>query len=191
MRSLILRMQVTLDGFIEGPAADMSWLQTNDPEQWDELFAMLEHTDLFLLGSGMFKDYRDYWKMSLTNPKATENEKRYAEFAEKAQHIVFSKTMKDTGWSNTVVFDGDVIAEVARLKKLPGKDIQIVGGAKLAATLIESGLVDEYILELNPVVVAGGKSFFNVLTQKKNLELKRCERLKSNVVMLHYVDNKS
>ena len=186
MRKLILSMQVSLDGFIEGENGDMSWLQKENEEQWKDIFDMLETVDLFLLGRVMYPDYRDYWKSTLTNEKASPNHKAYARLAEKTAHIVFSQTLKEAGWENTRIISGPVAEEVKKIKQQPGKDIQIVGGAKLAATLIDAGLVDEYRIVVNPVIISKGKSFFCQLTNRSKLQFQLAKVLKSGVVILKY-----
>jgi dihydrofolate reductase len=186
MRKLILSMQVSLDGYIEGGNGDMSWLQRDDPEQWKDLFEMLESVDLFLLGRVMYPDYRDYWILAPMNEKASSNEKKYAQMAEKTDHIVFSNTLKESGWDNTRIISSPVAEEVKKIKQVKGRDIQIIGGAKLAATLLNAGLVDEYRLTVNPVILAKGKSFFNQSTLHSRLELLQAKTLKSGVVILKY-----
>jgi dihydrofolate reductase len=186
MRKLILSMQVSLDGFIEGPNGDMSWLHKDDKEQWQDLFEMLQSVDLFLLGRVMFPDYRNYWKQALTNPQASPNEVAYAQLAEKTKHIVFSATMDEPAWENTQIINGDVAEEIAKLKKQPGKDIQVVGGARLAATVIEAGLVDKYRLIINPVIIGSGKSFFRDQRSKHLLELTGTKLLASGVMIARY-----
>jgi dihydrofolate reductase len=186
MRKLILSMQVSLDGFIEGPNGDMSWLIKDDEELWLDLFEMLGSVDLLLLGRVMFPEYRNYWKQVLTKPGSPSNEVAYAQLAEKTNHIVFSNTMKDPEWTNTKIINGRVSEEVAKLKNQTGKDIQVVGGAKLAATVIEAGLVDEYRLRINPVIVGSGKSFFKDQNTKRFLELISTKKLKSGIVIARY-----
>jgi dihydrofolate reductase len=186
MRKLILKMQVSLDGFIEGAQGDMSWLNTDDPDQWDDLFDMLENVDLLLLGRVMFPEYRDYWKNALTDPKASANEVRYAQYAAKTPHIVFSSRMQNPDWSNSTVVRGHVVGEIKKLKLLPGKDIQVVGGAGLAATVIEGGLVDEYRLIVNPTILGGGKSFFQQQHGRRNLELISVKTLDSGRLILRF-----
>lgn len=179
-------MQVSLDGFIEGPNGDTSWMIKEDDEQWQDLFEMLESVDLFLLGRAMFPDYRKYWKEALTKPGFSANEIKYARLAEKSNHLVFSNTMKDPEWKNTKVVSGDVCEEIAKIKKQPGKDIQVVGGAKLAAKVIEAGLVDEYRLNIIPAIVGSGKSFFKDQNTKRSIELISTKKLKSGVVIARY-----
>ena len=136
-------MQVSLDGFIEGENHDISWMKRDDDEQWADLFEMLESVDLFLLDRVMFPEYRGYWKNTLCNAAAKKNELAYAKMAERTPHIVFSQTMKEAGWLNTRVISGSVAEEVLKLKNKPGRDIQVVGGAMLAATLVDANLIDE------------------------------------------------
>jgi len=179
-------MQISLDGFVEGPGGDMSWLLKDDDEQWQDLFEMLQTVDLFLLGGGMFPDYRAFWKQALTNPQSTPNQLAYAKLADKTKHIVFSHTMKDAGWANTQLVGGSVSEEIAKIKALSGKDIQVVGGAKLATTVMDAGLVDEYRLRINPTILGGGKSIFRDQHWRYALELMGTKTLKSGVVIARY-----
>lgn len=186
MRKLILSMQVSLDGFIEGSDGDMSWMAKDDEEQWTDLFEMLQSVDLFLLGRVMWPEYRNYWKKALTSSTASGNEVAYAKLAEKTRHIVFSQTLNDAQWENTTIIKEPVVEEVTKIKNSPGKDIQVVGGAKLAATIIEAGLVDEYRLIINPVIIGKGKSFFRDQHSKQSLQLISTKKLLSGVIIARY-----
>jgi dihydrofolate reductase len=190
MRKLILSMQVSLDGFIEGKNGDMSWMDTDDKEQWADLFSMLQSVDLFLMGRVMWPAYRDYWKQALTSATETPNKVAYAKLAEKTKHIIFSQTLKDAGWENAAINNKPVVEEVKKIKQGNGKDIQIVGGAKLAATIIEAGLVDEYRLIINPVIVGEGKSFFRDQHSKQLLQLISTKNLSSGVIIAKYLVKK-
>jgi len=180
-------MQVTLDGYVEGPDADMSWMEKDNAEDWDELFTMLANVDLFLLGRVMWPDYRNYWTKALTDESFSENEKKYARLAEKTKHIIFSNTINDTGWDNASVMKGDVVKAITDIKQQPGNDIQVVGGAKLAATVIQAGLVDEYRFIINPAIIGKGKSFFMQQDSKRMLTLKQTKILKSGVIVSDYI----
>jgi len=177
---------MSLDGFIAGPNGDTSWMQTDDEEQWLDTFEMLRSVDLILVGGVTFREYRDYWKQALTNPKASPNEVAYARLAEKTKHILFSSSVTDPQWQNTQIIKGKVVDEVAKLKAQPGKDIYIVGGAKLAATLIDADLVDEYRLTINPAIIGNGKSFFRDQHTKHLLEPVQTKVLKTGVIIAQY-----
>ncbi|HZE84903.1 MAG TPA: dihydrofolate reductase family protein [Puia sp.] len=186
MRKLILAMQVSLDGFVEGPGGDMSWFVHDDPEHWADLFGMLQSVDLFLLGRGMWTDYRNYWKQALISSTASPDEVAYAKLAEKTKHIVFSHTLADPGWENTSISNGPVAEEVRKIKQAPGKDIQVVGGARLAATILEAGLVDEYRLSIHPAILGEGKSFFRDQHTKQSLQFVSAKTLPSGGVIARY-----
>jgi dihydrofolate reductase len=188
MRKLILSMQVSLDGYAEGPNGDMSWMQPDDDETWENLFAELaDNVDLCLLGAGMWAEYRNYWKKALAVPvDFSRPEVAYAKFAEKTPHIIFSKKMTDAGWENATINNSDVAAEVKKLKEQTGKGIYIVGGPAFATTLLDSGLVDEYRIHINPAIVGGGKSFFHQVKKRHKLELVKVNQLNSQVVILTY-----
>lgn len=179
-------MQVSLDGFIEGPDGDMSWVAKNDEDLWEDLFDMLREVDLLLLGRKMFPDYRDYWKACLNNPDASAYERKYATYAKENHHIIFSNTLKKAEWDNTTIMAGNVIEHVKQIKNEAGRSIQIVGGARMAATLIDAGLVDHYRLVINPCIVNSGKSFFQQLTSGQSLQLLRSKTVKSGHVILDY-----
>lgn len=186
MRKLIVAMQISLDGFVVGENNDMHWIATDTPEIWDDLFEMLEDVDLFLLGRGMYAGYRDYWKKALGVTGFSENEVKYARLAATAPHIVFSSTLKDPQWENTRIMNGNVVDEVRKIKEQPGKGIYVVGGARFAGTLIEAGLVDEYRLTVNPIIVGKGKSLFQNVTRQRELELLEIKQMPGGVVVLRY-----
>ena len=122
----------------------------------------------------------------MTSSAASPNEVAYAKLAGKTKHFVFSQTMQDPGWENATVIKGPVAEEVKKIKQSKGKDIQIVGGAKLAATIMEAGLVDEYRLTINPVIVGEGKSFFRDQHSKQFLQLISTKKLPSGVIIARH-----
>ena len=163
-RKVILSMQMTLDGFVEGPDGKLDWITGGD-EVWNEMFNDLRSVDTFLLGRKMYPGYSDYWRSVLANPSADKNELEFARIAEKTPHIVFSKTLSKTDWENTRIAK-DVVKEIAHLKQQPGKDMMLWGGAAMASAFINPGLVDEYRITLAPIVLGGGKSLFSNLKQR-------------------------
>jgi len=177
-------MQITLDGFVAGPNDEADWLMSDDDE-WTDHLNDINSADTFLLGRKMYPLYSQYWQSVLRNPDSKPNELIFAKLADKTQHIVFTKGDFKPNWKNTRVAH-DLPAEVSRLKKENGKNIIAWGGANFAASLIELGLVDEYRFELNPTILAKGKSLFNNLEQRKKLTLIDSKSLNSGLVVLKY-----
>lgn len=102
------------------------------------------------------------------------------------EKFVFSRTLRSADWNNTALVSGDAVAEVERLKQLDGGTIFIFGSANFAATLTAKGLVDEYRLGINPVLLGKGVPLFQNIPERTSLELTHVRPLKSGVVILHY-----
>jgi len=187
MRKIILAMQISLDGFVEGENGDVSFLNTDDHSLWEGVFKMIGNVDTCIMGRVMFPVYRDYWTGCLKpGTTATADEVKYATWADKTQHIVFSKTLKDPQWQNTKVVSGPVVDEVKKLKNSPGGDIYVVGGAMLARTILDAGLVDEYRFTIAPALIGKGKSLFDPLTRIHKLKPVKTEQLKSGSIVLNF-----
>jgi len=199
MRKLTLSMQMSLDGYIEGPAAEMDWF-VDDDETWKDMFEFLKSIDTILLGAGMYAEYADYWRRALSDPKARPDEVKYSKLAGKIEHIVFSNSLTKIDpkapddyngeWrKNTRIVKGDVKTEVLKLKQSSGKDLVLWGGASMASSFIEMGLIDEYRLSVNQIILGGGKSLFQKGT-KHALKLIGSKTYKSGVVLLRYKPSK-
>ena len=189
MRKVILSMQMSLDGFIEGPNGAMDWLAQDDDDGWENIFHELTSVDAFLLGGGMYPEYAKYWAAALTNPSSPKNENKYARIAEKTQHIVISSTLSKVdpvGQGKTRIVKENFAEEIRQMKEGPGKNMLIWGGAMMASTFVNLRLVDEYRLVVNPIVLGGGKALFNNLKQKYTLKLLETKPLKSGAVILRY-----
>lgn len=185
MRKLILSMDMSLDGYVSGPNGDSSWQDVNNEGNWADLFKTMNEVDLFVLGAGMWPEYSTYWKNVLTAPNQPKNELDYARQAERTKHIVFSATITDPQWENTTVNSGELATEIEKLKAETGGDIMSFGGASFARSLIDAGLVDEYRLVVNPVILAGGKSIFNGLQNRHNMELIETKQFGQAVKLLY------
>ena len=181
-RSLIYSMAVSLDGFIAGPDGGFDWAAPDEElhrfhnEQTRELGA-------HLLGRRLY-EVMTYWETAHENPEAHEIELEFAGIWQALPKIVFSSTLQEVQGESRLATDG-LAEEVARLKEEPGKDLA-VGGAGLAASAIRLGLVDEYRLFINPVVVGGGTPFFPDLEEPANLELVETRTFGSRVVYVRY-----
>ena len=125
-----------------------------------------------------------YWETADQEPSASETELEFARIWKDLPKIVFSRTLEEVE-GNDRLATGDVAEEVARLKGQPGKDLA-VGGAGLASTCIELGLVDEYQLFVYPVILGGGTPFFPPLDERVDLELVETRTFGSRVVYARY-----
>jgi dihydrofolate reductase len=193
MRKIIAALQVSVEGYIEGPNGEFDWAMAEDEETWRDVFEMLEGVDTFILGGVMYPAYEQYWLAVFANPDgplpltgaaATENEIKYARLADKTPHIVLSTTLDKVEWKTTrIVRD---VEEIKRIKQQPGKNIHAIGGATLVSSLMNSGLIDELQLLVNPIILGGGKALLKDVHERHALKLERVKQLKSGKVSLTY-----
>jgi dihydrofolate reductase len=191
MRKIIAALQVSVDGFIEGPNGELDWAMAEDEETWRDVFEMLAHVDTFILGRVMCPAYEQTWLAVLANPAgilpfsgkaATKNEIAYARLADKTPHVVVSRTLDMVAWKTTrIVRD---VEEIRKMKQQPGKDMHVVGGATLVGSLMNAGLIDELGLMVNPLVLGGGKALFKDVNERHALRFVRAKPLKSGKVAL-------
>lgn len=183
MRKVIYAMLVSIDGFIETANGDLSW-SFPDAELHRHLNELESTIDTCFYGRRLYETMAAYWPTADENPSAPDFEIEYARIWKEQKKIVVSNSLTQVGW-NSLLFRGDVAEEVNRLKAQPGKDIS-VGGANLASTFIQLGLIDEYRLYVHPVILGGGKPMFPQSQDKVGLELAETQTFGSGVVLLRF-----
>lgn len=181
MRKVIMWDMVAVDGFFEGPGRDIGWFVFEE-ELERYILETQEQAGTLIFGRVTYEMMASYW------PSATG---RIADFMNRIEKVVFSTTMTDPGWSNAKLVKGGVAEAVSALKARPGGDIFLFGSADFAATLIEQGLVDEYRLGINPVILGSGTRLFKGGEFRLGLKLLDARRLKSGVVILHYAPERN
>jgi dihydrofolate reductase len=167
MRQLILQMQCSIDGFVAGPDGDLSWIFPDFDhayQQW--AVTQLWQAGAHLMGRKTYGDMAAYW------PTSSEP---YAAPMNQIPKLVFSKTMKQAPWKETQILSGELGAELARLKELPGEDLLAHGGAEFAQSLVKTDLIDEYRLIVHPVALGRGLRLFPELGAP--LRLQRVEAI--------------
>jgi dihydrofolate reductase len=183
MRKVTYGMSVSLDGFIEAPDGDLSWYFPVEElhQHYNDREAMI---DTYLYGRRLYENMAAFWPTADGNPTAPQVEIEYARIWKSKPKIVFSKTLDHVGWNSRLV-KGNIAEEVKQLKEQPGKEMS-VGGAGLASSFMQLGLIDEYWLYVQPVILGGGKPMFGRLDEEINLQLVETRRFGSGVVLLRY-----
>ncbi|HEY4106374.1 MAG TPA: dihydrofolate reductase family protein [Polyangiaceae bacterium] len=194
MRKLILRMSVTLDGFMAGPAGEMRWLFPAQPDpvakQW--IADMMWQAGAHLMGSRTYADMAAYWPKSDDVIAAPMNAVPKVVFS-RSQHVNAATTQAlvdassaepvpvdvAKSWAEPRVASGDLAQEIARLKAEPGKDLVAHGGVAFARSLVSSGLIDEYVLVVAPVALGRGQGLFSELAEPLALDLVSSTRFPS------------
>ncbi|HEY4427630.1 MAG TPA: dihydrofolate reductase family protein [Solirubrobacteraceae bacterium] len=184
----IAAMQVTLDGYILGPAGEADWV-----DSWADGLDLLPAVDAFVLGGGMFPDYEKFWAAILDNSAEVSEwlgrdpyprEQSYARVAAETPHLVLSTTLSHVTWPTArIVTD---VNELRSLKRPGGDAVYVVGGPRLVTSLINAGLLDELRLIVHPIAVGSGTPLFGGVGQRQALELLRTEPGPSGRVNLTY-----
>jgi dihydrofolate reductase len=164
MRKVLAVMFTTLDGVAEVPLYDAEpGADTDEPDpMW---VPRMESIDTLILGRRTYEKWVGYWPAKKDDPTASEFQKAFSSFCDRAEKLVVSKTLKKADWTNSRIVSGDLEGEVARLKALPGKDIAIGGGPRVLQSFLERGLVDELVLAMSPSLVGEGKPLFRVISK--------------------------
>jgi dihydrofolate reductase len=181
MRRIIFFMLISLDGYFEGPGKDIYW--HNVDEEFNEFaIEQLGTVDTLLFGRVTYEMMAGYWPTLA----AKTDDPIVAEKMNSTPKLVFSKTLEKAGWQNTRLIKDNFVEEMQKLKKQSGKDMIILGSSDLAVTLIEHGLIDEYRIMINPLVLGDGKSLFKGIKEKLDLKIIKTRIFKNGNVLLCY-----
>lgn len=176
---------MTLDGYIGGPNGEMDWLTT----AWTEdiiqyVGSIVEPVDTIVLGRKLAEGFIPYWASVAANPEHPEVAAGQ-KFTDTPK-VVFTQTLHQSDWSNTVLATGDLVDEITKLKAQDGQDIYACGGATFVSALIKNGLIDEFHLFVNPIAIGNGLPIFNELDSKQDLTLIKSIAFDCGIVVLQY-----
>ena len=182
MRKIIVFNQVTLDGYFVDSKGDMSWAHKQDAE-WNAFVADNAKGEATLLfGRITYELMASFWP----TPAAIQTMPVVAEGMNSLPKVVFSRTLDKASWNNTRLVKGDLAGEIRRMKNEPESDIVIMGSGTIVSQLAQEGLIDEYQIALNPIVLGNGRTMFEGLKEKLNLKLTRTRAFENGNVFLCY-----
>ncbi len=181
MARIVYSMMVSLDGYIAGPDGNIG-LPVPEADLHQHFNDMMEQTSMELCGRRMYEVMR-FWDSPERDASDSKVEREFARAWQKTPKIVFSTTLREVG-PNARLVNSDAENEVASLK-LKTEGYISVAGANLAAHLARANLIDEYRLYMHPVVLGGGKPYFE---PGLSLALKplATESLPQGVTLLRY-----
>jgi len=185
MRKLFLHIMVSLDGFIEDRDHQMDWHFAD--EEWDAYVNdMLRSIDGMVFGRVAHELLAQYWPGAADDPGATPLLIASARLMQSLPKYVISAGGYETDWENSIVFAGEIEARIKALKRQPGKDIALFAGANVFRSLDALGLVDEYRLVLNPILLGGGTRLFGASDRRAELRLAGIRQFRSGAAVLTY-----
>jgi dihydrofolate reductase len=181
MRKVFAFDLVTLDGYFEGPNRDISWHNV-DAEFNDYAIELLNSVDLLLFGRVTYELMARYWP----TPEVMKNDPIVAERMNNLWKVVFSRTLEKVEWHNTRLVKENIEEELQKMKKQSGKDMALLGSGNIVSGLAQRGLIDEYRIMVNPVVLGDGRPLFKGIRERLKLKLTKTETFRNGNVLLYY-----
>jgi dihydrofolate reductase len=182
MRKLSVFNSVSLDGYFTDDHGDLSWTHKADPEWTEFVSGNAQGGGALMLGRKTYEMMASFWP----TPQAIEFNRAVAEGMNRMEKIVFSRTLQKASWQNTKVLNGDLAAEVAKLKQASGPDMVILGSGSIVAQLTQARLIDTYQVVLNPVVLGRGRTMFDGVRERGSLKLEKSRQFSNGNVVLWY-----
>ncbi len=184
MRKVIFSIPMTIDGFIEGPNRELDWVIADD-DLHNYYANLLLNAGVILYGRVTYELMASYWPTAANDTSIPKAMTQFANALNPLPKIVFSNTLQHVGW-NTTVQKSVIPEEIKKMKSLPGGDIMLGGGATLAQTFLQNGLVDEIQLMIQPVVIGDGKALFGGIGAGMKLNYMWSRTFPSGAVALCY-----
>jgi dihydrofolate reductase len=180
---VVFNMSASVDGRVASPDGSLEWVTVDD--EIHQLFNDDARTmSAFLLGRRMYELLQAFWPTADEDPAARPVIAEFARIWREKPKFVFSRTLGEVDPSARLIHD--VTRDtVERVKEEAGGDVS-VGGPTLAASLMRLGLLDAFLIYLNPVVVGGGPAYFPPVAAAVNLKLTDARVVSSGVVRLLY-----
>ena len=172
---------VSVNGYFAGPGGDISW--AHDSEENDFAAESLQADGILLFGRVTYELMVKYWP----TPQAMKDAPAVAEGMNKAEKIVFSRTLKKVDWQNTRVIGGNIVEETRKLKETSGKDMTILGSGSIVTQFADQDLIDEYQLMVHPVALGDGIPFLKGIKQTIKMKTTTTRPFKSGLVLHCYV----
>ena len=215
MRKLILKMSVSIDGFVSGLNGEIDWIfKSFDKDAIAWTVETLWQAGVHIMGSRTYQDMAAYWPSSTEPFAAPMNEIPKVVFSRKGfikapdekltttafkdasrfnnrDSFIFSgaKSTLEASWANPKVLGGNLVADITQLKEEPGKDILAHGGAGFVQSLAKFNLIDEYRLMIHPVVLGTGLPLFSAVTKPFDLKLNSSVTFSSGIIANIYQIN--
>ena len=183
MRKLNVFNQVSLDGYFVNNTGDMSWAHKQDAE-WNEFTSSnAGGGGELLFGRVTYDMMKSFWP----TPQALQAMPEVAKQMNALPKVVFSTTLSEAGWNNTKIVKSNITDEVRKMKNESGPDMVIMGSGTIVAQFAKEGLIDQYQIVVNPIVLGSGRTMFDGLEDSLDLRLTSTRSFKNGNVVLQYV----
>ena len=185
MRNLIFFMHTSLDGYVAGLNGEMNWIKF-DAALFDFVATMTDKADTALYGRVTYEMMQGYWPKAGEKPNATKHDIEHSTWYNNVSKVVLSTTMQETGLHNTKIIADHLSDNINKIKQQDGKNILIFGSPRASQSLLNEGLIDEFWLFINPIILGQGMPLFKTVTGTTLLTLVESKTFACGVIALHF-----
>jgi dihydrofolate reductase len=179
VRKMFSFMMASADGYHADPGEALDWHNV-DQEFSQFALAQLREAGTLVFGRVTYEGMAAFWP----TPAGEKSDPDVAKAMNTTPKIVISRTLAQATWAGTQVITHPE-EELAKLKQQPGKDIVIPGSSTLTASLLQTSLLDELRIMVNPVILGQGRSLF-AGADRTTLKLLKTQQFTSGNVLLYY-----
>ena len=183
MRKVLVSNLVSLDGYLAAADGDLSWFGVG-PDFFAYVHKMMPTLGMLLFGRVTYEMMVSYW----TKPEVVRDDPLVAPLMNELPKLVASRTLKQAGWGqwDNATVSADPVQAVRKLKAETGGDLMIFGSGGLVSTLADAGLIDEYRIMMNPVILGQGIPMFRGIRKRVPLKLISSQVFDQKMIMLTY-----
>ncbi len=185
MGKIVVFNLVSVNGLFAGPEGQIDW-HNYDSETGAYSVEQLKSLGALIFGRITYELMAGYWP----TPDGIKGEPVVAGMMNSIPKIVFSETLKEVKdgplWKNVTVFHEIKPEEIVKMKEQEGGDIAIFGSGSIVQQFTNLGLIDEYRLVVNPLILGNGKPLFKDIKDKRNLKLLKTRVFENGNVLLCY-----
>ena len=185
MGKIIAFTIVSVDGYFAGPNGEIDWFKGNDEEDRQFSAEASGSGGTLIFGRMTYEMMKGYWP----TPGAMKSDPVVAGVMNSSPKIVFSRSMKPVQdgpvWRNTTIIHEIKAEEILEMKRQRDRDFVILGSGSIVQQLANLGLIDEYQLMVNPVILGAGKYLFKDVN-RMNLALLGSRTFRNGKVFLRY-----
>jgi dihydrofolate reductase len=178
MKKVIAAFNMTLDGVCDHTAG------IADEELHQHYSELVNNSGIILYGRITYQ-LMQFWQTLLHTPSGKKSMDDFAISIDRIQKLIFSNTLKDTGWHSAELAQRPLDEEVSELKQQPGKDI-LVGSRSLIIQLLNGNLIDEFQICIHPIIEGKGLLLFDQIKNRIVLKLNKTKSLHSGATVFYY-----
>lgn len=172
---------ITLNGAFKGPGGDIQW-HKHGPEEQEYAAEGANSPSTLLFGRKTYTMMASWWP----TPMALQTMPDVARGMNMSRKVVFSRTLKKTSWENTKLIATDPVRAIRRMKEDQEGHLTILGSGSIVTLCAEHGLIDDYTIMVDPVLIGSGTPIAKTLTHNVELTLTSHRVFTSGVILLHY-----